>query len=162
MLLPFFFFFFSFFFFYTTWHCYKVSTSTLITEMETVALRSYTSRGDNPTTHAIGLTVKERRKVVQPVIRLFRSLNNERLLFITYLERIVQNPPVFPLLLSFQLVRQAWWHPLSFSCIIICDVLIGWSCSRDWQPETFCFTKLARTARHVWVMLATHRLQEMS
>ena len=65
--------------------------------MEAVALRSYSSRGDNPTTHAISLTVKERRKVVQSVIPLFRNLNNESLLFITYLERIVQNPPCLSL-----------------------------------------------------------------
>ena len=59
--------------------------------------------------------------------------------------RFVQNSLVFCSVAELLLVRWTWWplfRLLNRILFIICDVLIGWSCSNNWQPVYFSQGKL--------------------
>ena len=57
----------------------------------------------------------------------------------TYLEHFVRNPPAFRSVPMLYLVDQTW-RPLFWflAWTIICDILIGWSCSSDWHLGSPC------------------------
>ena len=54
---------------------------------------------------------------------------------IAYFEDLIHNPPVLHSVATLQLVDQTWWTLFRLCAPNInCGILIGCSCSSDWQP----------------------------